>query len=346
MSDLIPIQYFDQSFNLVPKDANKDQVSRLRAFETWLKETGRKWHEPDLKAYGEHLLTYLKPSSVRAHLGTIRARVTWIVEKSNDFQDALQIAIQQAFIEADQDYSPADVKALMDLKTTRIKNMIDPENTRIHETKAQDIPDSAHRRLTHDQANALIAAPGLDTLRGLRDTAIIALMLTTGIRAAEAAAVTVPDLVQTLGGELALHVRNGKGDKSRLICYGGMDWVLIIINHWLKTAGIQEGPVFRGFYRGSKSIRPQGLTTRAVELILRRYPIPIDGKMQTVAPHDLRRTYAKLNYLAGMDPISLKQNLGHEHLDTTTGYIGTLDASKRRPAAILSINLNGIMKSR
>jgi integrase len=346
MTELIPSNYFDQSFSLIPDNANKDQASRLRAFQDWLKENHFSWHtEPDLAAYRDHLLERLKPSSVNAHLGTIRSRINKIL-KNNQFRDSLEIGIREALELADQVYRPADIEALINRKITRLKNAIDPDNSSVDKPKIQDIPDSAQRRLTHDQANALIAAPGLDTLRGLRDTAIIALMLTTGIRAAEAAAVEVCDLRKKYGGELALHVRHGKGDKSRLIVYGGMDWVLIVIEAWLDQAGIQEGPVFRGFYRGSKTIRSQGLTTRAVEMILARYPIPIDGKMETVAPHDLRRTYAKLNYLAGMDPISLKQNLGHESLDTTTGYIGTLDASARRPPAVLTLNLNGIIKER
>lgn len=32
------------------------------------------------------------------------------------------------------------------------------------------------------------------------------------------------------------------------------------------------------------------------------------------APHDLRRTYTKLQYDAGMEPIAMQQNLGHDDL--------------------------------
>lgn len=345
MSLPIPYKHFEGFFDLVPENANKNTVSRIRKFQSWLKDNNQPWHEPDLAAYRDHLLTYLKPSSVKAHLGTIRARIEF-VRTSNEFRDALEIGITNAFERANQEYHPADVQALVERKLNRLQTAIDPKRSQVREEEHQDLPDSTHLRLTADQANALIASPGLDTLRGLRDTAIIGLMLTTGIRAAEAAAVEVPDLVQTYGGDLALHVRKGKGGKSRVIVYGGNDWVLIILDHWLKAAGIHEGPVFRGFYNHSKRIRKTQITTRGIELILKRYPISINGKMCNVAAHDLRRTYAKLNYLAGMDPLSLQQNLGHKRSETTTGYIGTLDASKRRPAAVFHINLNGIMKSR
>jgi site-specific recombinase XerD len=77
---------------------------------------------------------------------------------------------------------------------------------------------------------------------------------------------------------------------------------------------------------------------------LNSYPIPINGELVTVSPHDLRRTYARLNYEQGMDLISIQQNLGHEDLKTTQGYIGVMDASARRPRAIIRLDLNGLMK--
>lgn len=47
------------------------------------------------------------------------------------------------------------------------------------------------------------------------------------------------------------------------------------------------------------------------------------------APHDLRRTYAKLQYDVGMETIAMQQNLGHDDLKTTLKYIGKLDSAKR-----------------
>ena len=119
----------------------------------------------------------------------------------------------------------------------------------------QDTADSAHLRLTREQAEILLNAPGVDTLQSLRDTAIIALMLCTGIREAELSALDVKDIGQELGGELALHVREGKGAKERLIPYGELDWCLAIVDKWLAAAGISSGPVFFGFYKGFKKHR-------------------------------------------------------------------------------------------
>jgi integrase len=66
-------------------------------------------------------------------------------------------------------------------------------------------------------------------------------------------------------------------------------------------------------------------------MILNTYPIMIDGDLREVKPHDLRRTYARNAYEAGMDMERIRQNLGHTSIQTTQTYIGTLDAEQRRP---------------
>ena len=42
----------------------------------------------------------------------------------------------------------------------------------------------------------------------------------------------VGDLRQRLGGELALHVREGKGARERLVPYGDLDWCLAVVDAW------------------------------------------------------------------------------------------------------------------
>jgi len=55
-------------------------------------------------------------------------------------------------------------------------------------------------------------------------------MLCTGIRARGLSALEVKDLRQELGGELALHAREGKGAVERLIPYGELDWRLVVVD--------------------------------------------------------------------------------------------------------------------
>lgn len=209
-------------------------------------------------------------------------------------------------------------------------------------TTSQDKADSAQVRLTRAQAEALLNAPGVVPLEALRDTAAIALMLCTGIREAELCALEVQDLRQRLGRELALHIR--KGSKERLIPYGELSWVLAVVDKWLEAAGIAEGPVFRSFWKNGKSSRGP-LSVRALVYLTVRYSVMSDdGKLMTVHPYDLRRTYARRLYEAGVDLVAISQNLGHSSTKTTLLYIGELGADKRRAPGVYSFDLAALNK--
>ena len=309
---------------LIPPDADKHSKYRLRKFTGWLGE--RSWLSPDLAAYRDHLLENYAASTVSAHLSTIRGRYQSLL-RDNGLREALY---RNAPGHCE---TPADQKAFVDETLERLENAVDPANSAVKTVKVQDRPDSERLRLTREQAEALMAAPGTDTLKGLRDTAIISLMLTTGIREGELCQLEVGDLRQRLGGELALQVREGKGCKQRLVPYGSLSWVLVLLDAWMEAAGIESGPVFRGLHKGG-SLRTGPLSVRAVQYIVGAHPIAIEGKLTTVRPHDLRRTYARRLYEAGLDPVALQQNMGHASLETTLSYVGVLSADQRRPPSV------------
>ena len=68
--------------------------------------------------------------------------------------------------------------------------------------------------------------------------------------------------------------------------------------------------------------------------MLGRYPISIDGQQRTVTPHDLRRSYARNLFLAGIPVEVIRQNLGHVDVKTTQDYIGVLDGATRAPVSV------------
>lgn len=324
--DLITIQ----GLNLLPQDAGKDIIHRVCKFTAWMEAQGLPLHSPDMAAYRDHLLESLVPASVSAHLSTVRNQYKRLVRDN---------ATREALYQVVEGESTSDRKAFVDEVLIRMANAADTDSARVKVIKHQDVADSAHLRLTKEQAEALLNSPGVETLQGLRDTAVIALMLCTGIREAELSALELDDLRQELGGELALHVREGKGAKARLIPYGDLDWCLVIVDRWTEAAGIEAGSVFRGIYKGGRTLRPGRLSVRAIEYILEAYPVAINGKIVKVRPHDLRRTYARRLYEAGVDIMAIQQNLGHATLRTTEGYIGTLDADTRRAPAVYNYDL-------
>jgi integrase len=333
-------KHYEQNFAiLLPDEHNKDVYSRMLFFLDWLDNQNLPWYRPTLSAYKNYLLHYrtridpksgelmfapLSPAAANAHLATIRGRYR-VLLNSNEVRDQLYDALPPDL----QD--PASRKAIVDELLIRIEHDIHPRASTVKEVTVQDTPDAEHLRLTPSQVRALVRTPGVDRLTTLRDTAILALLICTGIREAELVALNVEDLRQALGGELSLLVRSGKDKKQRLVPYGPLDWCLVYVERWLKAAEITSGAVFRGVFLGDKRVRKTRLTERAVNQIMYRYPISINGVMTVVQPHDLRRTYARNAYLHGMDAERIRQNLGHAHLSTTQEYIGRLCGEQRRP---------------
>lgn len=333
-------QQLEQKYALLlPDDDNKDARSRLLFFLDWLDTQQLPWYRPTLSDYknyllrdrtrthpttGEVITAPLSPAAANAHLATIRGRYRALLSSSH-VRELLYAALPAELSD------PANRKAVVDELLIWIEHDIHPRASSIKEVTVQDAPDGEHLRLTPAQVRALIRTPGVDRLTTLRDTAILALLACTGIREAELVALNVDDLRQTLGGELALLVRSGKDKKQRLVPYGPLDWCLVYVERWLQAAEITGGAVFRGVFLGDKRVRKTRLTERAVNQIMYRYPIPINGVLTVVQPHDLRRTYARNAYLHGMDAERIRQNLGHANLSTTQDYIGRLSGEQRRP---------------
>ena len=327
----------ENSAILMPHHPNKDLKSRLGFYIDWLSRNQLSWYQPALEAYRDYLLyerfridkrgqrvpATLSPQTVVAHLATVRGRYGELT-RSNEVRDRL-------FELTNPDDSESEQRALVDEFFVRMMNDVHPATAAVKLVALQDVADSAHLRLKPWQVSALVRAPGISTLRGLRDTALMTLMVCTGIRAAEAAALQVDDLRQHLDSELSLCVREGKGSKQRLIPYGPLDWCLMYVDAWLREAGIKAGHVFRGIRRGGKTVRPNGIGAWTVNDIMNEYPISIDGALCLVKPHDLRRTYARNAYDFGMDLERIRQNLGHTSLQTTQAYIGELSGRDRHP---------------
>ncbi len=324
---------------LMPDKPTKDSKYRIGKFAKWLESTGSDPLSPDLAKYRDFMLTRYSAGSTSGHLSTIRARYRELLT-DNELRDELRMRAQQTIERQGQTPTQADIKAMVDEAITRLTNGVDPVRSKVKQEKVQDKVDSKQGiRLTKEEASALIASPGTVPIQRLRDTAVIALLLCTGIRERELCNLDVDDLRQTLDGELCLYVRLGKGKKTRAVPYGALSWVLAIVDKWLDAAHISEGPVFRGFYKGNRRLRPGRLSVRAVEYILGSYPVMIEGKKVYVAPHDCRRTYARRLWEAGVDPVIIQQNLGHADLNTTLGYIGHVNAKARRPPAIYTFDL-------
>jgi site-specific recombinase XerD len=315
---------------------DKNVRAHLTRYQCWLADTGRALYPPELGAYRDHLAQRLAPASVRAHLAHVRRSYqVWLDHPA--FRERLLAALHQQFPHDDF----ANRKAKADELELRVRRALDPQQARVTVSKTQDEADSQHRRLSPAQGAALLMQPDVTTQRGRRDVALLALLLATGIREGEAVALAVEDLYQTYGGVAALRVRAGKGAKARLVPFGDMLWARRIAAVWLD--GRTTGALFTamGDGRGDRHVErvtTARMTTRSVQRTLRRYPLAIEGVPTWVTPHDLRRSYARNLFMAGIPIEVIRQNLGHADVKTTQAYIGILDGATRAPVSVYDVS--------
>ncbi|MFC1960234.1 tyrosine-type recombinase/integrase [Chloroflexota bacterium] len=305
---------------LLPPNGNKDTVSRLTAYAEWLADQGSGYWDVDLVAYRDHLYERgLASTTVQAHLSTVRMRYQELLRDETVSRQMYSYATRLVELDGYPPV-PANIKPYVDEMRRRVENAIHPKTASVRVIVDQD---PTHVRLTRHQASAFIRS-----VTDPRDKAIVALLLTTGIRAAELVALAVGDLRSHMDdGALALHVRDGKGGKARKVPYGGNEGVLRLVDAWL--AGRPSGHVFPS--NGTSG----HLTTRTVERVFENNQMLVNGEYVTLTPHDTRRSYARMQYVAGMDAAGIQQNLGHAEMATTLLYIGELDAGWRLPQAML-----------
>jgi integrase len=171
--------------------------------------------------------------------------------------------------------------------------------------------------LTLKQAQALLNAPDIATTKGLRDRAIIAVLLGCGLRRSEVAALTLGH-IQQRDGRWCIVDLLGKHGRVRTVPMPV--WVKVAIDAWTAPAGVVDGHVFRPVNRGDQ-VAGEVLSEKVVWQMLRPYAAATD--VAGLAPHDLRRTAAKLCRAAGGELEQIQLLLGHAPVQTTERYLGT-----------------------
>lgn len=151
-------------------------------------------------------------------------------------------------------------------------------------------------------------ADGADPIR-LRDAALLDLLISTGIRIGEAAALCLDDVILT-ERTILIH---GKGRKQRLIYISSpVTWNRLFALIKARRADGKNSHLFL-----NRNGNP--LTNRAIETIYRKYveKAKINPKS---TPHYLRHTFATNLLANGADLRSVQEILGHASVATTQIY--------------------------
>ncbi len=148
-----------------------------------------------------------------------------------------------------------------------------------------------------------------------RDTALLEVLYSSGMRVGELTALTDKDLDPYSGTIKVL----GKGRKERLCLLGGpaqraLRRSLDLRDQWWTVTG--RNPKLRPLFVNRLGTR---LTSRSVERLLKKY-LDLTGLSRAYSPHTFRHSFATHLLDAGADLRSVQEMLGHASLSTTQIY--------------------------
>jgi len=170
--------------------------------------------------------------------------------------------------------------------------------------------------LTAEQGKRLLLAADGPTLRGKRDYATLAILLGCGLRRAELTALRVEDIQQREEHWVIADLA-GKGGHIRTIPVP--DWVKAGIDVWTGASGITSGVLLRSINKAGR-IWGTGFSPKVIWGVVKQKAK--DCEIPSLAPHDLRRTCARLCHQAGGELEQIQFLLGHVSVQTTERYLG------------------------
>jgi len=172
---------------------------------------------------------------------------------------------------------------------------------------SRDLPDV----LSIPEISSLLEAPDRNTPAGTRDWALLETLYSSGIRAAEVAGLTMPD-VDLVSGTIKVL---GKRNKQRIAHLGGPASEAMI--QYLRVRDDLGQPTHQQVFVNT---RGGALTTRSVQRVVEKYVKEVLPDRREVSPHTLRHSFATHMLNAGADLRVIQELLGHESLSTTQIY--------------------------
>ena len=109
----------------------------------------------------------------------------------------------------------------------------------------------------------------------------------------------------------------GKGRRVRTVPVP--IWVKAAVDVWTDSAPVASGKLFRSIRRNG-TVWGSGITQNVIWYVVK--DCAKSAGIQALAPHDLRRTCARLCHAAGGELEQIQFLLGHASVQTTERYIG------------------------
>lgn len=224
-----------------------------------------------------------------------------------------------------QNYHVIALRAFLKYLAKRDIDTVSAEKIELAKNPAREV-----EVLTNEEISRIKEAVKQETnaLKRLRDSAILELLFSSGVR--------ISELVQLkhkqLNFELGEFTVRGKGDKLRLVFMS--DTASKLLKEYLKQRNDNHPALFVSHSHIGNSVtdqintlsketnqhNPAGLTARSVQRIIKKYA-GLAGITHKVTPHTFRHSFATDLLQNGADIRSVQTLLGHASITTTQIYI-------------------------
>jgi integrase/recombinase XerD len=188
--------------------------------------------------------------------------------------------------------------------------------------------------LTVHQAEKLINAPNIETIKGKRDRALLAVLIGCGLRREETALLMLEHIQQRDARWVIVDMK-GKGGRIRTVPVPS--WTKVATDAWTLAAGFSAGRVFRPVNKGDR-LCGESMTAQSIFETVKKYAAEIGVK--EIAPPDLRRTFAKLAHKGRAALEQIQLSLGQASIQTTERYLGVRQDLTDAPCDRLGLKLS------
>lgn len=185
--------------------------------------------------------------------------------------------------------------------------------------------DMYHKKdpLTSKQAAKVLETIDSENAAGLRDYALIALMMTTALRTQSIILANIGD-IKTLGEQTVLYYQ-GKGHEEKNDFVKLSEPVLKAIQRYLQTRGAELSPELPLFASAAHRNSGERMTTRSISRIVKNALKAAGLESDRLTAHSLRHTAATLAMINGASLQEVQQLLGHKSINITMVYLHTLE---------------------
>jgi len=282
--------------------------------------------------------------SKRAYERALRDFMAWYTEQG---EPALNKATVQRYLASlrEQGLSAANINqrraAINKLVSEAADNLAIPDNVANGILRIKGERQEGQRLgnwLNKEQAQALLNSPDINTLKGLRDRAILAVALGAGLRRSEIAKLDFDDIQLREARWLLVDIV-GKRQKTRSVPLPS--WAKQAIDEYAQAAGISDGRVFRRINKGD-NLAGQNMSAQAIYDVIVLYSQILFGDEGAIAAHDTRRTYAHLALKGGSPIEQISLTLGHSNTAVTQRYLGVELDLHDAPGDRLGLSLDSL----